>query len=490
MSEADLHVLSGALAFGGTETLGAGAFRGISRSALEVAGLESEEENNNSSSSSNNKKKKNNNNNNHNHNHNHKPKRKPNPKLQQEEKDQQQQEQGQEQQTTATRKRRGARTTRARTRTRTRTTTATTTTTTTTTRTTTTTTTASTSTSTPTTTTRRRKTTFSRTRSPCRWLGSADRYIYIYINHISHSTARQTSTRAEGPKTDTAHSSNQQLAVGPDTAPPRLHIYICPYCAKSVQSPVATGRVDHRRGNGCGKQFRVANGLLAHIFACMSNMRHGGALNTGFRPNSGNASQSQRPAVSHQPVARAYLMKFPASGCHTARQCPTLLSEPTRKVAVFQLSKLRNGASATPKQQGPEGRTEPPGNGSHCLTLLSEPTRKLALFQPSRLTNGALATAKQQGPEGRTEPPGNGSQTSSLPAVKAHKRRLRHAQTAGPWRTDRASGQRLPLPNVAFWTYKKTSSLPAVKAHKRRPRHSKTAGPWRTDRASGQRLPN
>ena len=60
MSEADLHVLSGALAFGGTETLGAGAFRGISRSALEVAGLEREEENNNSSSSNN---KKNNNNN-------------------------------------------------------------------------------------------------------------------------------------------------------------------------------------------------------------------------------------------------------------------------------------------------------------------------------------------------------------------------------------------------------------------------------------------
>ena len=51
MSEADLHVLSGALAFGGTETLGAGAFRGISRSASEVAGLEREEENNNSSSS-------------------------------------------------------------------------------------------------------------------------------------------------------------------------------------------------------------------------------------------------------------------------------------------------------------------------------------------------------------------------------------------------------------------------------------------------------
>ena len=68
------------------------------------------------------------------------------------------------------------------------------------------------------------------------------------------------------------------------------------------------------------------------------------------------------------------------------------------------------------------------GEGSQT----APPTRKLALFQPSRLTNGALATAKQQGPEGRTEPPGNGSQTSSLPAVKAHKRRLRHSKTAGP----------------------------------------------------------
>ena len=47
------------------------------------------------------------------------------------------------------------------------------------------------------------------------------------------------------------------------------------------------------------------------------------------------------------------------------------------KLALFQPSRLTNGASATAKQQGPEGRTEPPGNGSHCLTLLSEPTRKL-----------------------------------------------------------------------------------------------------------------
>ena len=125
---------------------------------------------------------------------------------------------------------------------------------------------------------------------------------------------KTTNEVATGQKMDAVHSSTQPRAVGPDTAPPRLHTYICPYCAKSVQSPVATGRVDHRRGNGLRQTISRCQwpARRPHIFACMSNMRHGGALNTGFRPNSGNASQSQRPAVSHQPVARAYLMKFPA----------------------------------------------------------------------------------------------------------------------------------------------------------------------------------
>ena len=93
-------------------------------------------------------------------------------------------------------------------------------------------------------------------------------------------------------------------------------------------------------------------------------------------------------------------------------QCLTLLSEPTRKLAVFQPPrKLTNGALATAKQQGPEGRTGPAGNGPQCLTLLSEPTRKLAVFQPpTRLTNGALA----------------------------HKRRPCHSEPAAPWGTDRA----------------------------------------------------
>ena len=62
------------------------------------------------------------------------------------------------------------------------------------------------------------------------------------------------------------------------------------------------------------------------------------------------------------------------------------------KLALFQPSRHTNGASATPKQQGPEGRTEPPGNGSHCLTLLSEPTRKLEsnVRQWERLPGGSV----------------------------------------------------------------------------------------------------
>ena len=37
------------------------------------------------------------------------------------------------------------------------------------------------------------------------------------------------------------------------------------------------------------------------------------------------------------------------------------------------------GPGLPPKQQGPEGRTGSAGHGPHCLTLLSEPTRKLAV---------------------------------------------------------------------------------------------------------------
>ena len=74
--------------------------------------------------------------------------------------------------------------------------------------------------------------------------------------------ARQTSTGAEEATTDAPHSATQQLA-----ATSRVYTYICPHCTKSVQSTVAAGQVDHRRGDGCGKKIRVANGLVqaAHI---------------------------------------------------------------------------------------------------------------------------------------------------------------------------------------------------------------------------------
>ena len=63
--------------------------------------------------------------------------------------------------------------------------------------------------------------------------------------------ARQTSTGAEEATTDAPHSATQQLA-----ATPRVYTYICPHCTKSVQSTVAAGQVDHRRGDGCGKNSR------------------------------------------------------------------------------------------------------------------------------------------------------------------------------------------------------------------------------------------
>ena len=164
----------------------------------------------------------------------------------------------------------------------------------------------------------------------------------------------------------------------------------------------------------------------------------------------------------------------------------TLLSETTRKLAVAVWIILR---------------TRPAGNGPQCLTLLFEPTRKLAVFQPpTRLTNGALATAKQQGPEGRTGPAGNGPQCLTLLSEPTRKLAVfqppRNSQTApSPQRNSRAlrdgPGLRATAPNVAFWTYKKTSCLPAAKkAHKRRPRHSETAGPWGTDRACGATAPS
>jgi len=75
-------------------------------------------------------------------------------------------------------------------------------------------------------------------------------------------------------RTGVAHLSTQQLAAEPDTATPRVYIYLCPHCAKSVQSTVATGQVYYRRGDGCGKKFRVANRLLAGRIHLRTHVQH------------------------------------------------------------------------------------------------------------------------------------------------------------------------------------------------------------------------
>ena len=128
-----------------------------------------------------------------------------------------------------------------------------------------------------------------------------------------------------------------------------------------------------------------------------------------------------------------------------------------------QKRRLRHAQTAGPWRTDRACRQRP-----YCLTLLSEPTNSKAL--KDGLPNVAFWTYKK---------------SSRLRAFQAQKRCLRHAQTAGPWRTDRACRQRPLLPNVAFWTYKKSSHLPAFQAQKRRLR-------WRTDRACRQRplLPN
>ena len=62
-----------------------------------------------------------------------------------------------------------------------------------------------------------------------------------------------------------------------------------------------------------------------------------------------------------------------------------------KTVAGFQPSRPRNGALATAKQQGPEGRSRPAGNDSDCLTFLFGGSK----LQASCLQKGPLATAKQ-----------------------------------------------------------------------------------------------
>ena len=200
--------------------------------------------------------------------------------------------------------------------------------------------------------------------------------------------ARQTSTGTDETRTGVAQTSTQPLAARPDAATPRVYTYLCPHCAKSVPSTVTTGQVDHRRGDGCGKFFSRCEWPACRSHTCthMSNMRHGGAFNKSFRANSNNASHAQRKAVSHRPMARAELI---TNGGFTQQQNsegrmqqsrgPSRQASQTAPWPHQNGRALRDGPGLPPKQQGPEGRTGSAGHGPHCLTLLSEPTRKLAV---------------------------------------------------------------------------------------------------------------
>ena len=147
---------------------------------------------------------------------------------------------------------------------------------------------------------------------------------------------------------------------------------------------------------------------------------------------------------------------FPAAKAHTRRDCHAKTARswgtdracgPRPPRPVFQPPRLTQGALATPKQQGPEGRTGPAGHGPHCLTLLSEPTRKVAVWPKTAPPPQPNSRALKDGPGVRAT-----AATTCLPAAKAHTGRARHTETAGPWGTDGACGPRPPLPNVAFWT--------------------------------------
>ena len=154
---------------------------------------------------------------------------------------------------------------------------------------------------------------------------------------------------------------------------------------------------------------------------------------------------------------------LPAAKAHTRRDCHAKTARswgtdracgPRPPRPVFQPPRLTQGALATPKQQGPEGRTGPAGHGPHCLTLLSEPTRKVTVWPKTAPPPQPNSRPLKDGPGVRAT-----AATTCLPAAKAHTGRARHTETAGPWGTDGACGPRPPLPNVAFWTYKKTGCL-------------------------------
>eukprot|EP00435_Cladocopium_sp_Y103_P023528 s3272_g5.t1 len=101
-------------------------------------------------------------------------------------------------------------------------------------------------------------------------------------------------------------------------------------------------------------------------------------------------------ALDDEPGLRATSLALDAEPGLRATSVPSAHAFGSKQVQ----NDLLAGACETAKHHGTEGRKRRLASRLQCLTLLSEPTRKLVVFQPLRLKNGALATPKQQGPEG------------------------------------------------------------------------------------------
>ena len=231
--------------------------------------------------------------------------------------------------------------------------------------------------------------------------------------------ARQTSTGTDETRTGVAHSSPQQPALRPDTATPRVYTYLCPYCAQSLQSTVATGCVDHRRGGGCGKQFRV-NGLLAsraHSHTCptcgtvVHSTQASGRIQITHRNPNGRQCRTDQWRVNNWWKFPSWILPLPglllASGSCSAHSW------------TFACHIYSSPLECMPAEQ----------------QLL------LPVFELPR-----------RGSEAWSGPAGNGP-----------------SQTAGPWGTDRGWGPRPPVPNVTFWTCKKTSCFSCFQPPKASP---------------------
>ena len=125
--------------------------------------------------------------------------------------------------------------------------------------------------------------------------------------------------------------------------------------------------------------------------------------------------------------------------------------------AKAQTRRARHTETAKALRDGPGLRATAP-TAYRCFLNLQE--SKLPDLSSSRQSSYTARLPRQNSTVLRDGPGLRATAaTICLPAAKAHTGRARHTETAGPRGTDGPCGPRPPLPNVAFWTYKKSSCL-------------------------------